>query len=403
MTYFSPLDEIASARNRFSKFHVLDFRALDLEPAHFALGQAVKSQVKRILQHKLESWGPEGFLVRIRIAQAVLNTLVEKTVSDRLDLPIRQALLAYLGCLEQWAAGTDLRAVLAQSAIANSAGSLADQIALLVGLALQNDALGCQTGTCRQGDGSIVLWHTEEDSDLEGMRFDKLRLMRFRSPWGPADAEVISFIYPDLLPGSAFSWRSDGYIQAVDFLYMRDMVVEGALLANIACWVTLVLGQHGSLEAVVHQLGPYLDGYAITTVSRDDKMVHGRKIEFLAAEHLCSELSEQVGAHSFQVNLVSDPASSLAQHYEEENLASRGLLQGRLSRTQRLLSSKANALNHLEGFCRLVSSRAGGDYAYSNRHVKAYLVGWVSDTGMNIQVGPGPAMREYRPALEFDY
>ncbi|MCU0488106.1 MAG: hypothetical protein MUE67_04035 [Anaerolineales bacterium] len=403
MTFFSPLDEIASARNRFTTFHLLDFRAFDLESAHFELGRAVRPQVERIIQHKLDTWGAEGFLERIRIAQAVLNTLVEKTVSNRLNPLISQVLRAYLRCLEQWVAGTDLRAVLARSTIVTPADRLTDQTPLLVGMVLQNDALGCQTGTYRQADGSVVLWHTEEDSDLDGLRFDKLRLMRFRSPWGPAGAEVVSFIYPDLLPGPAFSWRSDGYIQAVDFLYMREMDLDHALLANIACWVTLVLDQPGSLEAVVRQLGPYLDGYAITGVSRDDKMVQARKIEFLAADYLYSELGQQKDAYSFQVNLVSDPASRLAEHCEDKTLASRGLLESRLSRTHRLLGSKAIDLNHLEGFSRLVSSRAGGGYAYSNQHVKAHLVGQVSDTGMIIQVGPGPAVRDHRPLLEFIY
>ncbi len=403
MTYFSPLDEIASARNRFSTVKFLDFRTLELEPAHYALGQAVKLPVEKILLQKLESWGPEGFLERICIAQAIVDALVEKTAAAYLDPLICQALLAYQSCLEQWVAGTDLKAVLAQSAIANSTSLPIGKLSLLVGMALQNDALGCQTGMYRQEDGSVVLWHTEEDSDLDGSRFDELRMMRFRSPWSPLGAELVSFIYPDLLPGSAFSWRTDGYIQAVDFLYMREANLEKALLANIACWVTLVLGQRASLEDVVGQLGPFLDGYAISAVSRDDKMVQARKIEFLATEYLCLELGQQPGDFAFQVNLVSDPVSSLAENYEEKTLVSRGLLEARLARTNRLLSSKAIDLNHLEGFYRLVSSRAGSDYAYSNHHVKAHLVGRVSGSRMNIRVGPGPAAREDRPALEFDY
>jgi hypothetical protein len=42
---------------------------------------------------------------------------------------------------------------------------------------LQNDCTGCQTGMYRAQDGSVVLWHTEEDvEDEPGSGFDLLRI-----------------------------------------------------------------------------------------------------------------------------------------------------------------------------------------------------------------------------------
>jgi hypothetical protein len=269
--------------------------------------------------------------------------------------------------------------------------------AVELALFLQNDNVGCQTGVYRDKAGAVILWHTEEDVEVEpGSRFDKLRLATFQI--GEDDSEINAFIYPDLLPGPAYGWRNDGFLQAVDSLPLKP--AAGAyVLANIAAWITLRLGKALDPEAVIAALGPFFDGYALTTVRLKDEQIQATKIEFAGDRRLVAILDPYPGSYLFQVNIFSEAKAAVALAYEDTDRESRSGLEQRLTRTTRALKSLHLAENAPACLSRLLASRLGGDYAYANEDVKSYFLGKLSHSGMEIQFGPGPALKEDRPSL----
>jgi hypothetical protein len=241
----------------------------------------------------------------------------------------------------------------------------------------------------------VLLWHTEEDVHEAGSRFDKLRVATFRVD---EQHQMSAFIYPDLLPGPAYCWRSDHFIQAVDSLPLRP--APGAfMLANIATWVTLRLGQAVRPEVVIAALAPFVDGYALTVVQEKEGEISASKIEFAGDQFLVSPLGHEPGSFLFQVNLCSNKEAALAAAYDAVEADHRQTLESRITRTARAIGKfkpRGQASLH---FFRLLASRLGGDYAYANEDVKSYFIGRISRSGLEIQLEAGPALKEDRPKL----
>jgi hypothetical protein len=269
---------------------------------------------------------------------------------------------------------------------------MVDGLPVLAGdlaLFLQNDNLGCQTGVYREREGAVLLWHTEEDVQEAGSRFDKPRIATFRTGDG---RRMSAFIYPDLLPGPAYCWRSDGFIQAVDSLPLKP-APEASVLANIATWVTLRLGKAVAPEAVIDALGPFVDGYALSVVQEQRGQVLADKIEFAGDQYLLSSLDDEPGCFLFQVNIFSDKEADVATTYEDIHPHHRQTLEGRVTRTSRAIQRFTPSNNTATSFFRLLASRLGNDYSYANEDVKSYLIGRISATDMEIRIGSGPALK----------
>jgi hypothetical protein len=256
-------------------------------------------------------------------------------------------------------------------------------------LFLQNDNLGCQTGVYRENEGAVILWHTEEDVQEGESRFDKPRIATFQAGDG---GQMSAFVYPDLLPGPAYCWRHDGFIQAVDSLPLKP--APGAyVLANIATWVTLRLGKAVAPEVVIQALAPFVDGYALTVVQEKGGEVQASKIEFAGDQYLLSPLENEPGCFLFQVNLFSDKRAAVAVTYEDIPFNHRQRLEGRITRTARALRRFKPSNNTAAYFFRLMASRLGNDYAYANEDVKSCFMGRISPTDMEVRIGSGPALK----------
>ena len=389
MTKFVPISQLRASKERLGPIDFLDFGELDLVAAHRRLGEEVKEQAQKILLRKLDRLDKPEFVERLRLARQGRGALAEKLHAPYIDPRIRRALGEYLDCLSVWTAGAELGRVqhpLLSDLRVDGLPVLAGDLALF----LQNDNLGCQTGVYREEGGAVILWHTEEDVQETGSRFDKPRIATFRTGDGP---EMSAFIYPDLLPGPAYCWRSDGFIQAVDSLPLKP-APEAYVLANIATWITLRLGKAVALEAVIEALGPFVDGYALTVVQEKGGEVLADKIEFAGDDYLFSPLENEPGCFLFQVNIFSDKAATVAATYENIHPDHRQTLEGRITRTSRAIQRFTPSNNTATSFFRLMASRLGNDYGYANEDVKSYFIGRITPTGMELHIGAGPALKQ---------
>jgi hypothetical protein len=341
------------------------------------------------LRRRLEATAPERLAALLAQARGCRQALEERLGSAPVSAIIRRALAVYWTCLIAWAEGARLAEV---QHPALQGFSLLEQA-----LFLQHDTNGCQTGMYRQADGHVVLWHTEEDADDEtGGRFDQLRLAIFQAPGASRPVQIYAFIYPDLLPGPAFAWRSDGYIQAVDLLMLKPCpTAEPRLLANITTWVTLILGTQVATGEVIQTLGPYYDGYALNAVYRQDERIEGSKHEFSYDLVRYQRLDKAHNSLLFQANAFSPGHSNPAlQTLEDLTPAQRHVFERREQRAQTALDRvdaqyRANIAPFLAA---LMTSRRGGRRAYTNKDVKARLIARLGPEQAEVWLDGGPGI-----------
>jgi hypothetical protein len=365
----------------------LDCAASDCVSAHGYLGFEARAQIQKTLARRLtEASHPAGVDVRLRRARQFGAALQAKMNHPALDETLRTALAVYQACLRAWASTAKLDQFrhpwLAE--VLDGVPVSGEELAFI----LQEDEVGCQTGAYRERDGSLLLWHAEEDVETEpGERFDQLRLFSFRASQG---ATATAFIYPDLLPGPAFGWQGADYAQAVDTLHVRPLELTGALLPNTLAWLSLYLGPQVSRAELARQLGPFAGGYSLTTVSHQTGLAQVEKVEFANAQVAVTDLGPAAGGWLFQTNILRD----LSQPIGAEELTSpesRAWNETRQKRTARLLRVIQRAPEAQPLIFRLLRSRLGGESAYANRDVKAHFVCRLAPEKLSVWVGSGPA------------
>jgi hypothetical protein len=372
---------------------LLDCTSLDLVSAHQRLGEDARSQVHKILARRLEMMDREDYNRRITQA-AHQSSWIEAACGSPGFVPlVRSALQDYLDCLGAWAKGADL-AAFSHPALG---GSLPNPLQLA--LLLQHDSYGCQTGLYRQADGGVVLWHTEEDVEPEpGSHFDHQRIFAFRLAGASGPVDVQAFIYPDLLPGPTFAWRSDGYVLAADSLILKPALdLTDRRLANIASWVLLRLGDQVEAEEVIRALGPYLDGLAVNLACPRQGQVQAVTVEYARQHVLARKLPESAGAYLFQTNVFNqrDPVLRTLDGLTDAEHHSFELRQRRTHRA--LLQMGEEGIlpgNEKAFFLKLMASRRGGGMAYANPDVKAHFICRITHDGMEIHLGEGNASVE---------
>ncbi len=387
MVQFASPQQLDLARERLGPLHFLDFSHLDLVTAHRCLGEAVGGQTRQILGRKLARLDEKKYAEKIRFSRRCHAAMVDRLSSGVLARPLQTALDEYLACLIAWSEGAQL----ALAAPGHPAGLTVDGrpvSALDLALLLQDENQGCQTGVYRDRDGSVFLWHTEEDVEPEpGHRFDRLRVVSFGvGGAGPVHA----FIYPDLLPGPAFCWGT-GFIQAVDSLPVKAR--PDGLLANTASWLTMRLAGTVEPQTVFAALAPFADGYALTMAWTQGTSPGAVAVEFAGRHVETRRLSDRAGDYLFQVNIFSNPGSPIALAHELARPETRQNMEGRLARTARALNRIHLAPAAFDGLRYLLACRLGGDYAYANDDVKATVIGRVSAGGVEIRLAEGPARR----------
>jgi hypothetical protein len=376
---------------------------------HRALGAAVASAARRTLARRLEGMDQLHQARLLRQARRC-RALLEQRCHDlallpELRLAIGDAGSGYLACLEAWADGMALQNFTHPALLAELDGLpvTASDLALW----MQHDNTGCQTGMYRLPDGSAIFWHAEED--VHPGRLDGLPIVRLACPGlaaGQADTCWQAFTYPDLLPGPAFAWREDGYVQAVDLLIVRNPPeFEQAVLVNVVAWLALRLGSALPPAEIAAALGPFYDGYALNFAGRRPDHAYGGKVEFAGRHVLPADLGPEPGSCLFQVNTFCRRDDPELLAIEKLRARNRRFFSRRYRRTFKWLdqhpipAEPQPALAHL---LRLLGSRQGGEGCYANRDVRAYFIARLAPPGdpgpaMQIWLGPGPVLPGEQP------
>ncbi len=390
------IEGLSAVKNRLSPLVFVDLRNYDLVTAHRKLGQEVREQVHKILRRKLNKLSDAKLVDEVRWIRHCLGDLRGKAFSARVDPRVCNALAQYLESLASWGQGAQLDAFqhgnLDRLEIDGQPVS-ATELALW----LQDDCPGCQTGVYREPDGSVILWHTEEDLEPEPFaRFDRARLASFRVQDEGDMVEINAFIYPDILPGPAFCWRSDAFAHAVDSLYVKPQK-GNYMLANIATWVIMRLGNQVGAGEVISALAPFVDAYALMVVGRQGDRITAENIEFAGDQILITSLPQEPASYLFQANIFSDKDSPIAVTYEHIDPHYWRKYAARVTRTERAMGRIRASENVMESLHALMASREGGDYAYANEDVKACYLNRVSRQGMEIWIAAGPAIQGEEP------
>ncbi len=386
------ITELRAVKARFGGLVRLDYTAYDLPTAHRLLGQHARQQLQSILKHKLDVWESARIQKLLNQSQVCLAALAKKCSDERLDMRLRVAISEYLECLAAWSDGAGL------DSFDHSALKAYQPVGSLdLAMFLQNDCTGCQTGLYRVQDSSVVLWHTEEDvEDEPGSGFDLLRIAEFNIGDNAHPVLMNAFIYPDLLPGPAFGWRSDGYAQGVDKLHIRDFPeLSGGTLANVVTWLTLRLGAVLGVKEIIESLQPFYDGYALNTVHLEEDKVLAQKHEFAGDRNISSHLDSPPFSYLFQVNIFSDRLHPWVVELEDLRPDWCRLYEKRVERTMHALQKKDGRLGEegeMEFFFKLMTSQVGNGWAYANEDVKAYFIYKLSVNGTHVWFGHGPAI-----------
>jgi hypothetical protein len=348
----------------------LDGTQLDTISAHRLLGQAARAQIQKILVKRLDEQGSvEQVTAQIHRVRRYQSALEKKLQNPVLDEIVKTAIDAYLACLAAWAEGAQL-ADFQHTLLTSEVGNLPVSATNLA-MFLQVDESGCQTGVYRERDGSVILWHVEEDTEkTPGERFDQLRLFSFRAHDGQI---ATGFIYPDLLPGPTFAWQDGNYVQAVDTLHIKPVDFSDAILPNTLAWLALYLGAQTTREELAKRLGPFQGGYSLTAAYKKDGQVSVEKVEYANDKVVASTLENSPGSYLFQTNILSDPSLSIGTQ-EQASAESRAWNGARYARTSRFMRVVQRSNNALPLVFRMLQSRLGDESAYANESVKAYLV-----------------------------
>jgi hypothetical protein len=351
---------------------LLRIEASDLAAAHTALGEQLRAAIARVVELRLAATGAELLREQLETIRKSRAHLERCAAAASLPAALRAALHAYLEALSAWARGADLAAL---RPLAERHGVIcsADDLALW----LQDDNTGCQTGVVRDVDGSVLLWHTEEDTIGY---FDQPRLLELSI----GATRLGAFLYPYLMPGPAFGWWPHGLL-AYDTLSVRRSA--GGTPTSVLSW--LLWSAQGELEplATARALSPFLDGGAFTLVARGARDVSAEVVEVGGEFTLGFALGAAPEARRLQVNMVSKQTHALAA-LETLDEAGRVPYRERLARSARQLDARMPDEAALSA---MLASRDGGEWAFANDDVVAHLVARVSRDRLALHVGVGPA------------
>ncbi len=382
---------------------------------HRKLGDEVREKARDIFVRKLGGKDETGeerfpknkekFLEELEFVRECLLLTIQKSEDPLVSPEIRGALVEYLESLREWSNAVDL----ANVDHSYLEGLEKDELNVLLGLYLQNDNVGCQSGMLRCEDKSIVVWHTEEDMEGKpGERFDKLRLAKMSIA---GEQEKYAFIYPDILPGAAFCFGND-FFYSVDFQHVKTASKPG-LLANTATWVVFRLGGEVDPAQVFRELGPFIDGYVfnslrIVSSEGNQKTIEAKKVEFAGDKVIEHQLGEVEGSTTFAVN-VFEPGTEISEQLEVISDEGKDWYQERLNRAKRaleLIPAITGREVTPQDIFRMLSFRPGGTHgedgkAFANVDVKAHAAVRFTNLGTQILIGSGPGIKG-EPAIEKD-
>ena len=391
---------ISSEKERLSTLEVIKAETSSFPEAHAILAESVKEQVHHNLEQRLKSLGQEDFYESLNLASASLSKFIDNFVNNP-EVPEKYKNVAseYLESLKVWSGTINFYEIAhpyIQEAMSKK-GVAAEELNILVGYILQDEAVGCQSGMYKQGE-KVYLWHTEEDvADNPGDRFDKSRILQVSVRGGGGQTEDrYCFVYPDLLPGPAYCFGKD-FFYSVDSQRAAEHNGSSDVPANFVCWAMWRLGKDADAREIVDTFSPYTSGYTINIakVVRDDggaalkvgkiEFAYGLVSEFTAAESkpMVSLNVPEKGSALFGID---DPTyNEVAPWYQE-----------REDRATRLVGKLGNlnfGINPYSLF-RMLGNGLGNSkegFGFANSDVKSYVVTELSAGVTKVYAGPASA------------
>jgi hypothetical protein len=367
---------VSSPRRRTANaLEIVRIAAPDLPAAHAALGETLRPAIGAVVERRLAQATADELASQLRTVRGSRAHLERRAAEPGLSARLCQALNSYLSSLDAWAdaAGLELlRPLTDRSGCRWTSRELA--------FWLQDDNTGCQTGLARARDGSVLLWHTEEDTI--GF-FDRPRLLELTL----GESQLGAFLYPYLLPGPAFGWHRHGLI-AFDTLSVRRTAQGGTPTSAFSWMLWSMQGELPPMESA-RALCPFLDGGAFTVVERGAGLPDAQVIEVAGDRVAVERLSEATGARRLQVNMACARHPELCA-LELLDDAARAPYLERLERAARLLDACDGELDEA-ALQHVLASREGGEWAFANDDVVAHLVARVGCAQMALNVGVGPA------------
>lgn len=300
---------------------LVDLRQKDLLTVHSELGRRYKEQIQTQLKEKIAGVDEDSELVRqlglmAKIRKDCLELGQKLSTNQGEEKLIGGGIKDYFDCLDQWQKGAELQTLSKElydrqelrSDFTNAGIASQEELTQTLSLWLQNDNVNCATVMYRAKDGSVVVGHTEEDTIFDYGKDPNYRpeIVSFTSHIDPK-REIKFFPIPYLLPGPAFAYTSDGYIQTINGLY-QDENSGGQALSNMAVWLTLVLAKEVNPEMVVSALSPYVDGYSLNIVQAEPSShsVAARTIKFIHDKIETTDLAKSPDSTIVSTNILPE-------------------------------------------------------------------------------------------------
>jgi len=385
-------EKIRIAKELRGNLETFTIEAPDWIEAHRELGAKLGDRINEIVETKTAKLDAKALNEELTFA-AGIRKFIEARAGENKQVSPR--IKEYLDCLQAWGEGANLKEIKGFSV-------------LDVAIWLQNDNVGCQTLLYKGKNGATYILHTEEEPtgpvEKPTGKVDKPRLVTFKVNGAENKKEINSFLYPDLLPGAAFGWQTDGdrvYFQAIDALFLKNPE-KPASLANMLAWLALTGGEYDNVENLVKECGPYVDGYAVNMVEFNGKGNKSRAKRVLFAHDISSsrKFNLREDAYSFQGNLIPEEDSDAFKDVEDHNFTQREYYERRLTRmkeilrlTKSLVNKEAMKSSFFEILKRIAAFRVGDGFAMANKDVVAAGVFEFSKSGFKHEVIAGPAMK----------
>jgi len=390
------LQNIKEEKERLGDLEVIEITADTMTQAHRLLGQEVSAQAKQHLTRHLDEYrNYEEFAKRMTLMTKIYRQMLLKTHDPSISSDIKFGLQEYLDCMVAQSQGIGTQTLqhpLLDQYLSEHPGEEDFLYHTLLQLENQNDNVGCQSGMVRH-DEQTLLWHTEEDYEEEkGERTDKPRLVKFNI----GGQIKYSFIYPDLMPGPAFSFGPN-FFYNVDSTYTKANR-KPSILANTAMWMAWFLAEKIPPQEVVHSLKPFLDGYILNYVWRPNSQsqFEAGKIEFA---HALSATYPLDGNQPIISTNKLEPLSTVldAEKMDQEETE---LFQERARRAKRslhlinLTQDGSGSLENIRRMTGFTSTKLQGEAGMSVDFTKAHAVAQAGPDGLVVWVGAGPTTKK---------
>jgi len=400
--------DIAAERERFNKIDTVEFNA-SLSESHNLLGREVSDIVLASAKNMLgeEFSNPEELLSRLERITDQLDYIRDGFINNG-EKPawLRDSVNKYMECLYSWTAGTGLDKLkndVLEKLPEVKRGIYAQHIGLYLAFLLQDETVGCQTGIHLTEDGRCFVWHTEEDvEDAPGERFDKLRVFFVDGAEFPDGQRRGAFIYPELLPGSAFCFSED-MLLCTDSLSGADENPEVSIPANMITWVMWHLGSERETSEILDNLLPTSTGYKLNIVKRTPAGIDTDVVDFV--HNSTNQLKVIPGGTVVSSNRMTNDSFAEAATGTSEGVDKlwHDIYLSREERATRLSGGLfAKKFGDLEGpgsykMFRMLCTGTGNageeemGAAFCNKDVKASMVASIDSGKIEIDVFPGPS------------